>query len=403
MDLKIIQELAEENDNKVLLLVLDGVGGLAMEPGGPTELEAARTPNLDALAELSSLGLLDPVAPGITPGSGPGHLGLFGYDPFTHLIDRGALSCAGVNFPMGPDDIGIRANFATIDEAGKLTDRRAGRIPTSRTTELCSKLEKAVSIVGLEVFFRPEKDYRAAVVLRGNGLSDAVSDTDPQKTGVAISKAAATDSSPEAARTAEAVNELTRQALEVLSDEAPSNAIVLRGLAKKPAIPTMQEVFKVDPVAIATYPMYKGLARLVGMEVVEGLEKTEEVFDALGSHLDRHTFFFCHVKYTDSRGEDGDFDAKVKIIEEVDALIPRIPREAFSAIATTGDHSTPSKLKSHSWHPVPVLLWSPTCRADGIASYSERASAQGSLGRFRGVELMPQLLAHAQRLKKYGA
>jgi 2,3-bisphosphoglycerate-independent phosphoglycerate mutase len=403
MDLRIIQELAEENDQKILLLVLDGVGGLAMEPGGPTELEAARTPNLDILAAASSLGLLDPVAPGITPGSGPGHLGVFGYDPFAYLIDRGALSCAGVNFPMEADDIGIRANFATIDDAGNITDRRAGRIATSRCAELCEKLEKAVSIKGVEVFIRPEKDYRAAVVLRGEGLSEAVSDTDPQKTEVPVAKATPTDRSPEAARTAQVVNELTRQAIELLADEAPANAILLRGLAKKPAIPKMQEVFKLNPVAIATYPMYKGLARLVGMEIIEGLERTEDVFEALNANLERYTFFFCHVKYTDSRGEDGDFEAKVRVIEEVDALIPRIPRESFAAIAITGDHSTPCKLKNHSWHPVPVLLWSPTCRADGVASFSEKACAAGSLGRFRGVELMPQLLAHAQRLKKYGA
>jgi 2,3-bisphosphoglycerate-independent phosphoglycerate mutase len=403
MDLRIIQELAEENDNKILLLIMDGLGGLAMEPGGPTELEAARTPNLDALAEVSSLGLMDPVAPGITPGSGPGHLGVFGYDPFTYLIDRGALSCAGVNFPMEPDDVGIRVNFATLDEAGNVSDRRAGRIATARTAELCEKLEKAVSVEGIEVFFRPEKDYRAAVVLRGQGLSEAVTDTDPQHMGVPISKARPTDDSAEAARTAEAVNEITRQALEALADEAPSNAILMRGLAKKPAIPQMQEVFKLRPVAIATYPMYKGLARLVGMEVVDGLERTEEVFNALKEALDSYTFFFCHVKYTDSRGEDGDFEAKVKVIEEVDALLPRIPLERFSAIAITGDHSTPCKLKSHSWHPVPTLLWSPMCRADGVRAFTEQTCARGSLGRFRGVELMPQLLAHAQRLKKYGA
>ena len=403
MDLRIIQNLAEENDRKILLLVLDGLGGLAMEPEGPSELEAAHTPNLDALAAKSSLGLMDPVAPGITPGSGPGHLGLFGYDPFKYLIERGALSCAGVNFPMEGDDVGIRANFATVDEAGNVTDRRAGRIATSRCTELCEKLEKAVSIEGVEVFFRPEKDYRAAVVLRGKGLSEAVSDTDPQHTGTPPLKAQPTDGSPEAARTAEVINELMRQATEALVDDAPANALLLRGVAKKPAIPQMQEVFKLDPVAIATYPMYKGLARLVGMEVIEGLERTEEVFDTLNSALDRHTFFFCHVKYTDSRGEDGDFDAKARVIEEVDALVPRIPLDSLAAVAITGDHSTPSKLKSHSWHPVPVLLWSPTCRADGLASFSERTCAQGNLGRFRGVELMPQLLAHAERLKKYGA
>lgn len=403
MDLRIIQELAEESDRKILLLVLDGAGGLAVEPGGPTELEAARTPNLDELAAASSCGLMDPVAPGIIPGSGPGHLGLFGYDPFRYLIGRGALSCAGVNFPMEPEDVGLRANFATVDESGAITDRRASRIETSRCAELCEKLEVAIALEGLQVFVKPEKDYRAAVVLRGKGLSAAVTDTDPQRAGVPPLKATPGDDSPEAARTAEAINELTRQALEVLADEGPANAIVLRGAARRPDLPPMQEVFKVNPVAIATYPMYKGLARLVGMEVVEGLERTEEVFDALNKVIDDYTFFFCHVKEIDSLGEDGDFEAKVRLIEEVDALVARIPREAFGAIAVTADHSTPSTLRTHSWHPVPVLLWSPTCRADGVESFDERACAGGGLGRFRGVELMPQLLAHAQKLKKYGA
>ncbi len=403
MDLQILQELAEENDRKILLLVLDGLGGLAMEPGGPTELEAARTPNLDALAADSSLGLMDPVAPGITPGSGPGHLALFGYDPFTHLIERGALSCAGVNFPMEPEDIGIRMNFATSDEAGAIIDRRAGRIETSRSAELCKKLEKAVALEGVEVYVRPEKEHRAAVMLRGPGLSDAVTGTDPQSTGLPPLAAVPTDGSPEAARTAEALNEITRQAAEILADDHPANAIIMRGAAKKPTLPQMQEVFKLNPVAIATYPMYKGLARLVGMDVIEGLDRVEEVFEALGDALDRYTFFFCHVKPTDSRGEDGDFDAKVRVIEKVDALIPTIPLEAFAAVAVTGDHSTPSKLRTHSWHPVPALIWSPTCRADGLPDFTERACAAGSLGRFRGVELMPQLLAHAERLKRYGA
>ena len=309
----------------------------------------------------------------------------------------------GGELAHGARDIGIRMNFATSDEAGKITDRRAGRIETSRCAELCDKLEKSVAIEGLEVYVRPEKEHRAAVVLRGPGLSDAVTGTDPQSTGLPPLVAAPTDGSPEAARTAEAMNEFTRQAAEILADDHPANAIIMRGAAKKPTLPQMQEVFKLNPVAIATYPMYKGLARLVGMDVIEGLESLEEVFEALGDALGRYNFFFCHVKPTDSRGEDGDFDAKVRVIEEVDALIPTIPRDAFAAVAVTGDHSTPSKLRTHSWHPVPALIWSPTCRADGVESFTERACATGSLGRFRGVELMPQLLAHAERLKRYGA
>lgn len=402
MDLYLIKELADKNNNKILLIIIDGIGGLPRHGERETELEIAHTPNLDAFAKKSSCGLIDSVAPGITPGSGPGHLGIFGYDPFKYLIERGALSCAGVDFPMKEGDVGFRANFAT-KEGGLIKDRRAGRIPTEKCRELCLLLEKNISMKEVEIFLRPEMDYRAAGVLRGQGLSDAVSDTDPQKTDVPPLQAKPSDETESAKKTAGIVNEFIKQADNLLKDSAPANTMILRGFSKKPNIPKMQEVFGFHPVAIAVYPMYKGLARLVGMDVIDGIKDIKSEFETLIENHSKYDFFFLHVKPTDSAGEDGNFEKKVKLLEEIDSCIPMIDEEGYAAIAITGDHSTPSVLKMHSWHPVPLILYSKTCRPDRVERFSEDDCSRGNLGRIRGFELMPLLMAHAQRLKKYGA
>jgi len=402
LDLNFIKGLVEKNENKILLIVLDGIGGLPQPGKKATELETAKTPHLDALAEKSSCGLIDPVAPGITPGSGPGHLGIFGYDPFEHLIERGALACAGINLPMQENDIACRVNFAT-KEKGIITDRRAGRLPTETSEILCALLEERVRVEGVEIFLRAVRDYRAAAVFRGEGLSDAVRDTDPQKTGVPPLEAAAKEKSDSAIKTAGIVNEFLRQADKILKDQHPANALLLRGFSGKPKIPTMQEIYGLNPVAIAVYPMYKGLARLIGMDVIEGINDIRSEFEILRENLGKYDFFFLHIKPTDSTGEDGKFEEKVKVIEEIDSYIPTIDIDQYAAVAVTGDHSTPSALKSHSWHPVPLLLYSRTCRPDRVARFSENDCSLGNLGRIRGRELMPLLLAHALRLKKYGA
>lgn len=402
MDLDLIKGLAEKNENKILLIVLDGLGGLPKEGGKETELEAARTPNLDLLAERSSCGLIDPVAPGITPGSGPGHLGVFGYDPLKHLIERGALSCAGVNFPMEEGDVGVRINFAT-KENGRIVDRRAGRLPTEQCAKLCALLEEKISINGVQVFIKPEKDYRAAGVFRAEGLSDMVSDTDPQKTGVASLEAKSLDGTENAARTARIANEVVRLAEEILKDHFPANTLLMRGFSLKPSIPKMQEIYGLNPLAIAVYPMYKGLARLIGMHVIDGIEDIKSEFDVLRGNFDQYDFFFLHIKPTDSAGEDGKFDEKVRVLEEVDSYITMDLVEQYGAVAVTGDHSTPSALREHSWHSVPFILYSKTCRPDRVSRFSENDCALGNLGRIRGMEVMPLLMAHARKLKKYGA
>jgi 2,3-bisphosphoglycerate-independent phosphoglycerate mutase len=401
MDFAFLKNLVVPAQTKIALILIDGLGGLPLEPGGKTELETAHTPNLDALAAQSALGLADPVAPGITPGSGPGHLGIFGYDPLRYEIGRGVLEALGIDFDLGPRDVAARGNFASVDAAGLLTDRRAGRIPTEVNRKLVNLL-RTIKLPGVEIFVETVKEHRFVFVMRGAGLGDALSETDPQKTGLPALPVKALDAkSRKAARLA---NQFIAKARKLLADKHPANMILLRGFAKHPAIPSYQEVFGLSAAAIAVYPMYRGLAKLLGMKMlkVDG-ETVADEFGALEKHWDAYDFFYLHVKKTDSAGEDGDFARKVHVIEEVDALIPRLLALKPDVVIVSGDHSTPALLKAHSWHPVPTLLYSRFVRADGIAEFGECACARGSLGRLRAKELMPIALSNAQRLAKVGA
>jgi 2,3-bisphosphoglycerate-independent phosphoglycerate mutase len=401
MDFAFLKNLVVPAQTKIALILIDGLGGLPLEPGGKTELETAHTPNLDALAAQSALGLADPVAPGITPGSGPGHLGIFGYDPLRYEIGRGVLEALGIDFDLGPRDVAARGNFASVDAAGLLTDRRAGRIPTEVNRKLVNLL-RTIKLPGVEIFVETVKEHRFVFVMRGAGLGDALSETDPQKTGLPALPVKALDAkSRKAARLA---NQFIAKARKLLADKHPANMILLRGFAKHPAIPSYQEVFGLSAAAIAVYPMYRGLAKLLGMKMlkVDG-ETVADEFGALEKNWDAYDFFYLHVKKTDSAGEDGDFARKVHVIEEVDALIPRLLALKPDVVIVSGDHSTPALLKAHSWHPVPTLLYSRFVRADGIAEFGECACARGSLGRLRAKELMPIALSNAQRLAKFGA
>lgn len=396
----LIKELREEATTKLVLLVADGLGGLPIEPGGRTELETARTPNLDALAREGVCGLSLPVLPGITPGSGPGHLGLFGYDPLQYRIGRGILEALGIHFEVGPRDVAVRGNFCTVDGKGLITDRRAGRPTTERCVAMCKRL-KEVKVPGAEVFVEPVREHRFVVVFRGDGLGDAVNDTDPQAVGVAPLAAKGAD--PASARTAECVNAFIAAAGRALADQAPTNMITLRGFARYPKIDTFKEVYGLRAAALAVYPMYKGLARLVGMDVVDAGKTLGDQMETLKKLWSQYDFFFLHYKYTDSTGEDGNFPAKVEMIERFDAELPKARALNPDVLIVTGDHSTPSKLKSHSWHPVPTVLWSPTCRPDGVAQFGEAHCLHGGLGQFQAMYLMSLAMAHAGRLAKYGA
>jgi len=397
---ELIKELVLKNGSKIVLLVMDGLGGLPRETGGKTELETARTPNLDALAAEAECGLHLPIGYGITPGSAPGHFALFGYEPTEYPIGRGVVAAMGVGFPLRAGDVAARVNFATRDEEGRITDRRAGRIPTEKCAELCEVLS-AVKIPGVELFMRPVKDYRAVVVFRGQGLSDQVEDTDPQATGVRPREPKATAKKGE--RTAEVAGEFVRQAGELLRDRHPANALLMRGFAELPSIPSMNELFGLSAVAMPVYPDYKGIARLLGMDVIDDLVSLEDQARALRDNWDRYDFFFVHHKYTDSRGEDGDFEAKVAEIEKVDAFLPSLTAMNPDVIVVTGDHSTPAVMKAHSSHPIPFLIRAERIRPDETREFGERACARGAWGVVPGKILIRLALSYAGRLAKFGA
>lgn len=400
-NLALMRELHQPAATKIVMLVIDGVGGLPRELGGPTELEAARTPNLDALAVEAMCGLSTPIFPGVTPGSGPSHLSLFGYDPLRYDIGRGVLEALGVGFDLQPDDVAARGNFCTLDADGNITDRRAGRIPTEKGAELCTLLRQ-IRLSGVEVFVEAVKEYRFVLVLRGEGLQDGLTETDPQRTGVP--PLPVTAERPEAQPTADLFNRWLAEARRMLADHHPANGCNLRGLAKDPGLPWMQDVYGLHPAAIATYPMYKGVARLTGMDVLDAGETLETEVEALQKHWAGYDFFYFHVKKTDSAGEDGDFDRKVGIIEHTDrAVVPAIRALNPDVIIVTGDHSTPAVMKVHSWHPLPVIFWSRYVRRDEVATFGETACAHGALGHVHHTDLMPLALGHAGRLAKYGA
>jgi len=400
VSLDLIKELAHPSPTKIILLVIDGLGGLPHPETGKTELETANTPNLDQLVSKGICGLADTVAPGITPGSAPGHLALFGYDPISFRIGRGVLETVGIDFDLQPGDVATRGNFCTVNNSGLVTDRRAGRISTEKCTELCQLLDGLV-IDNVEILVRPVREHRFIAVFRGKELASDLSDSDPQQSGVAPESVVALTA--EARRLASIANQFISRAKETLAGHHPANMLLLRGFSQHPHFPTMSEIYKLKPAAIASYPMYRGLAKLVGMEVLETGASIEDEFATLKQSYPDYDFFFLHIKGTDSAGEDGDFDRKVRILEQVDDMLPGLISLEPDVIVVAGDHSTPALLKGHSWHPVPVLLYSKWCRPDRTSEFSETACASGGLGRFPATEIMTLAMANALKLTKFGA
>ncbi len=400
MDFDLARSLAQENGTRIVLFVMDGLGGLPHPETGRTELETAYTPHLDRIARESACGFTVPVAPGVTPGSGPGHLALFGYDPLEYNIGRGALEAVGIDFDLQPTDIAARGNFCTVDDKGRITDRRAGRISTDRCAEIVTELRK-IPLDGAQLFVEPVREHRFVFVLRGEDLSEAVSDTDPQAEGAKPLEAIAT--SPESKATAGLVNQFVEASRSVLADKHPANALLLRGFARRPVWPSVPDIFKLRPAAVAHYPMYRGLAKLVGMEALAVGPNLEDSVATLRENWDRFDFFFVHYKYTDTAGEDGDFDRKVAKISEVDEHINALVALDPDVLMVAGDHSTPAVMAGHSWHPVPFTLRGKNARADECDNFGETALLQGSLGTFPAKEALPLAMAHAGRFKKYGA
>jgi len=400
LSLEQLKEITRQSDSKIVLLVIDGLGGLPRPETGRTELETAHTPNLAELASKGTCGLTDLVSPGITPGSAPGHLALFGYDPTKFIVGRGILEALGIDFDLKKGDVAARGNLCTIDEKGLVTDRRAGRISTEENAKLCKKLNN-IKLDGAQFIVAPVKEHRFLLVLRGEGLTGDASDSDPEQVGVAPLNVVAHSSKGK--KTAKLANEFAAKAKALLADSHPANMVLLRGFSRHPNLPTMNVIFKLNPAAIAAYPMYRGLAKLVGMKLLDTGATIEQEFDALAKHYTEHDFFFIHIKRTDSTGEDGNFDAKVQTLEEIDRLLPKITSLNPDVLIVTGDHSTPAMLKGHSWHPVPLVLCSKWCRTDHVREFGETACASGGLGRFPAVEVMPLAMANALKLTKFGA
>ncbi|MEF8847789.1 MAG: 2,3-bisphosphoglycerate-independent phosphoglycerate mutase [Candidatus Thermoplasmatota archaeon] len=404
MDLELSKRLKKSSKSKIVFLVIDGLGGTQKDKNGKTELEEAYTPNMDSLASEGTCGMHIPVKPGITPGSGPGHLGIFGYDPLKYQVGRGVLSALGINFNLKENDIAARGNFCTLDKQGKVTDRRAGRIPTKKNKELCEILNQIkLKEKDIEIFVKPVKEYRLLLALRGKKLSPDVEDTDPQEIGKKPLDPEPT--SKEGGETAEIVSKFLTKVENRLKNQKTANMLLLRGFSKKPDWPEINDVYGLKTAAIAAYPMYKGVSRLIGMDVLETGQTYEDEFDTLEKNWNKYDFFYIHMKKSDSAGEDGDFRRKVKEIEKVDKLIPRLLNLKPDVLVITGDHSTPSALKYHSWHSVPFLLWSKRCRRDRVESFGETECIEkGGLDRcLPAKNLMPLAMAHADRLEKFGA
>ncbi|MDE2718124.1 MAG: 2,3-bisphosphoglycerate-independent phosphoglycerate mutase [Chloroflexota bacterium] len=399
IDFPYITDICSSTSSKIVMLVVDGLGGLPHPDTGKSELETAETPNLDRLAAESACGLTTPVAPGITPGSGPGHLALFGYDPVKYMIGRGALEAIGIGVELRKGEVATRGNFCTVDHSGLLVDRRAGRIPTSESTPLVEMLD-GIEVPNVDISVYPVSDHRFVLVLSGDGLDERVTETDPQALGVPPLEAVAV--APEAEKTAEIVRSFARQARELLGEGISANMILLRGFSALPDLPDMGRTYSLNPACIAAYPMYRGLAHLVGMKVIPTGGTFDDELDTLEKSFHEHDFFFLHYKPADAAGEDGDFEGKVETLERLDARIPRLLELDIDTLVVAGDHSTPSVMGSHSWHPVPLMVKSSIYVGDGVGGFNERACALGSIGRIQAVNIMLIALANAGKLQKFG-
>lgn len=401
---QIIADTVKKNNSTIVLVVMDGLGDIRSPKfGNKTPLEYAKTPNLDKLAAASAVGRSIPILPGITPGSGPGHLSLFGYDPLTYTIGRGILEAIGLGFEIKPGDIAARCNFASIDENGLISNRRAGRIPTETTVELCSLLKDIGEIDGVEVIIEPGKGHRFVTVFRSKEkeLGALINDTDPLREGKAPLEAKGQN--PPSQFLAGVVNKFIQEGYKRLKDKNPANAFLMRGFSSKPKVPSIRDKYLLESAAIASYPMYRGIASLLGMHLLPAPDSIENLFKTYVEYRQKYDFFFIHIKGTDQAGEDGDFESKVSCIEKVDQALPILLEHKPEVLAITGDHSSPCTMRSHSWHPVPVLIHSQFCGVDDVQAFHENACNTGGLGFFESKYLMGLLLSNAKRLDKFGA
>ena len=399
IDFPYLSEVCRSTGSKIVFLVVDGLGGAPHPDTGRSELQTARLPHLDRLARDSACGLTVPVLPGITPGSGPGHMSLFGYDPVKYLMGRGVLEALGIDVELGEGDLAARGNFCTVDGAGLVVDRRAGRIPSEESAPLVDLLD-SIEVPGVELSVYPVRGHRFVLVLRGEGLDDRVGETDPQEVGVA--PAEPKPLSREARRSAAAVSAFLEAAREKLGGREKANMVLLRGFSRLPHLPDFGDAYRLRPAAVAAYPMYRGLAKLLGMTVLATGQDFDDELQKLEENWDRHDFFFVHYKPADAAGEDGDFGAKVASLEALDACIPRLLELSPDTLVVAGDHSTPAVMGAHSWHPVPLMVHSAATRGQGVPEFTERGCGAGTLGTLPATSVMMMALAHAGKLAKFG-
>ena len=399
IDLEQLHDCYVTTSSKIVLLVVDGLGGLPHPDTGRSELETANLPNLDAMARESACGVTTPVLPGVAPGSGPGHLALFGYDPLKYIIGRGALEALGIDVELRSGDVAARGNFCTVDGDGNLVDRRAGRIPTEFSAPLCKRLD-TIELPGVQLDVFPVQDYRFVLRLRGEGLSEAITETDPQITGVPALPVKSLDAAAE--KTAALINDFVAQAGNLLAEEERGNMVLLRGWAQLPSLPPMGQIYRINPAGIAAYPMYRGLATVANMRIIPTGHTFSDEVDTLHEEFENHDFFFIHYKPADAAGEDGDFEAKVRALEDLDPLIPRIRELNPDVLMVAGDHSTPAIMAAHSCHPVPFMLHSKLTRGEGVPGFDERACNTGSIGSIPATYVMLLAMSHAGKLTKYG-
>ena len=399
-------ELTLKTKAKLVMVVLDGLGDLATkEQNYLTPLEAAVTPNLDRIARDSAQGRMIPAAPGITPGSGPGHLGLFGYDPLEFQVGRGVIEALGLGVELKSGDVCARANFATLDDKGIVTDRRAGRIPTETCEKLVALLSAKIKKIGdTEIIIRAGKEHSFVVIFRGNGLEGHLTDADTNREGYPVPIVHPRDNQNAGQKKMAAlIADFYKAALPVIAKEKPANGFLMRGIAHQPHIPLFEDRYLLKPACLAVYPMYKGLAQLVGMKKIEGPQTITEQFERYLKEYNNYDFFFIHYKYTDKAGEDGNFAAKKKAIEDFDAALPILLQKKPDVLVVTGDHSTPCSMKGHSWHPQPVLLNSSASGSDKLERFTETGANSGSLGVFDAKFLIRLMQANAKMFDKFGA
>lgn len=407
-------------EKRVLLLICDGLGDRPVKAlGGLTPLQAARKENLDWLASGGVSGLLDIISPGIPPGSDTAHLALFGYDPYQVYTGRGPFEAAGVGLEVRQGDVAFRCNFATMDDKGRIVDRRAGRIKEG-TAQLAEALD-GMELEGVEVRFKEGTEHRAALLLRGDGLDPLVSDADPHSAGLPLAKVKPL--SRQAEKTARVVNKFLERASQILArhpvnlDRAErglpvANVLLPRGAGVFPTMPSVKERWGVEFTAIAGVALIKGICRSLGMKLIEVMGATGGLDTDMGAKmaaavkaLEGHGVVVVSIKATDVAGHDRNPELKRQLIERVDESLRPI-RECFQEdwiIAVTADHTTSSETGDHSGDPVPLLVFGEGVRIDDVTTYDEVAAARGGLGRLRGRDLMPLLMDLSDKTGKFGA